>query len=87
MCGMAIEALDSGNGTLDIWGDTSQTRSFCTSINNLVNVFDQCNTDTFIRNVLNWGQHIPRQTGMEKTYAWTQLYAHQKAGEARWGLT
>ncbi len=29
MCRKVIEALDSGSGAIDIWGDGSQTRSFC----------------------------------------------------------
>jgi len=55
MCRKVLEALDTGSGTIDIWGDGSQTRSFCFIEDCVLGIDQIMHTDQLIATPINLG--------------------------------
>ena len=55
MCRKVLEALDTGSGTIDIWGDGSQTRSFCFIEDCVLGIDQIMHTDQLISTPINLG--------------------------------
>jgi len=55
MCRKVLEALDTGSGTIDIWGDGSQTRSFCFIDDCVLGIDQIMHSDKLIATPINLG--------------------------------
>ncbi|MGA2185719.1 MAG: NAD-dependent epimerase/dehydratase family protein [Bryobacteraceae bacterium] len=55
ICRKVIEAQDTGSGTIDIWGDGSQTRSFCFIEDCVLGIDQIMHTDQLIATPINLG--------------------------------
>jgi nucleoside-diphosphate-sugar epimerase len=55
ICRKVIEALDTGSGAIDIWGDGSQTRSFCFIEDCVLGIDQIMHTDALIATPINLG--------------------------------
>ena len=55
MCRKVLEALDTGSGTIDIWGDGSQTRSFCFIDDCVLGIDQIMHSDQLIATPINLG--------------------------------